>query len=444
MLSIKNMKKVILICSLIVIIACQKDDDFGKSVLYKLKGEKVWSKTFGGSNDETIKSVITTKDGGFLVIGYTKSSDGDVIDASDNIEDAWLSKYNSEGDLLWSKTYGGSLDDYSYSAVELENGDFVVAGYTKSVDGDVSSNLGMHDFFVFKIDFNGNLIWSKTYGYTSHDHAHKIIKTTDNGFFVVGFTDYSGGIGNKNILHGFGEFYGMKLDSNGNMIWDVFFGGTQNDRVFDVVEANDGGYVMVGYSESNDFDATDNHGSYDYWVIKVNSTGDLIWKKSFGGSDLDQAYGISKTRNGNYLIVGTSSSLDGDISSHKGGNDIWVLAINDMGQKIWDKSFGGLQYETANSIKKIHDESFVIVGHTRSNDGDVFNNIGQNDFWVLNIDSGGKLFWEKTFGGTSFDFAYDCTQLLDDNLIIVGETQSSDFDAEVNKGMNDLLIVKIK
>lgn len=438
------MKKALLLYSFLFIISCQQDDSFNKNSSYKYKGEKVWSKTFGGSNDETVKSVISTQDGGFLVIGYTKSIDGDIVDANDNIEDAWLSKFDIEGNLLWSKTYGGSLDDYSYSAVEMDNGEVVVAGYSKSTDGDVPSNLGMHDFFVFKISLSGELIWSKTYGYTSHDHAHKIIKTSDNGLFVVGFTDYSGGIGDRSILHGVGEFYGMKLDSNGNMLWDTFFGGTQNDRVFDVVEANDGGYVMVGYSESNDYDAIDNHGSYDYWVVKVNSSGNLMWKKSYGGSDLDQAYGISKTNSGNYLIVGTSSSLDGDVSNHISGNDVWVIAIDDNGHLIWEKSYGGTQYETVNSIKKLKNDSFVIVGHTRSDDGDVKNLKGENDFWVLNIDSGGKLIWENTFGGSNFDFGYDFTELNDNSLIIVGESQSNDLDVSENKGMKDLLVIKVK
>lgn len=437
------MNKLIIALIIFSIFSCQKDDGFN-DFSYMYRGDKLWSKTLGGSNDENIKSVITTSDGGFLVIGYTKSNDGDIVDAIDNIEDAWLTKYNVDGDLLWSKTYGGTLDDYSYSAVEMDNGEIVVAGYSKSTDGDVPSNLGMHDFFVFKITASGDLIWSKTYGYTSHDHAHKIIKTTDNGLFVVGFTDYSGGIGDKSVLHGVGEFYGMKLDNNGNLLWDTFFGGTQNDRVFDVVEANDGGYVMVGYSESNDFDATDNHGSYDYWVIKVSASGNLVWKKSYGGSDLDQAYGISKTRNGNYLIVGTSSSLDGDITNHIGGNDVWVVAIDDNGHKIWDKSYGGTQYETANSIKKINNDSFVIIGHTRSNDGNVKNLKGENDIWAFNIDSGGKLFWESTFGGSNFDFGYDVAELYDNSLILVGETQSIDFDITQSKGMKDLLIIKVK
>lgn len=439
------MKKITVLVALIFLTSCNDD---GNYVIEKntFQGHKIWSKSYGGSDIEDIHGVVATQDGGFVVVGDTKSNDGDITDKKYALEDIWISKYDADGNIMWSKTYGGSLDDLGYSIIENSNGTLTVAGYSKSSDGDVPSNQGMHDFFIFKTDAQGNLIWSKSNGYMSHDHAHKIINTTDGGYFVVGYIDYAG-IGKNNlakdVLHGVGEFYGQKLDANGNKIWDSYFGGTKNDRVFDVVEANDGGFVMVGYSESNDFDVTDNHGSYDYWVVKINSVGNLVWKKSYGGSELDQAYGIAKNINNTYLITGTSNSLDGDISSNKGANDVWVIQIDDYGKLLWQKSFGGFSFDTSNSIRSISNGNFLISGHTRSTDGDITENKGENDFWAFTISPNGKMLWQKTFGGTNFDFAYDAVEIKDKGFVVVGQTQSNDFDSPQNKGLSDLLIVKI-
>lgn len=435
------MKKVLIILSFILLFSCS--DDSGK--LNYFNGEVQWIKTFGGSDEEIIKAVCATSDGGVVVIGNTKSSGGDITDKRYAQEDIWLSKYNVDGNLVWSKTYGGNLDDLGYSVIENNDLSLTVAGYSKSSDGDVPSNLGMHDFFIFKTDATGNLIWKKSYGFMSHDHAHKIISTSDGGYFVTGYADYSGiGRSGRNILHGVGEYYGIKLDASGEKEWDVYFGGTQNDRVFDVVETSDNDLIMVGYSESNDFDVTDNHGSYDYWVIKINSTGGLVWKKSFGGTGLDQATGIAKSINNTFLITGTSNSNDGDITSNKGNNDVWVICIDGNGTKIWDKSFGGTDFDVANSIKAMSNGNFVISGHTRSSNLDIDNNKGQNDFWVLTISPSGHLLWQNNFGGSNFDFAYDATETADKGIVIVGETESNDGDVIENKGIKDLLIVKVK
>lgn len=455
------MKNLLLILSFLFLISCSKDDNENDTSQNTFDGKLIFAKTFGGSDEEYVRGVTATKDGGFVVVGYTKSNDGSITNKVGLVEDIWLTKYDEKGSPLWSKTYGGSLDDFGYSVTENNDGSLVIAGYSKSSDGDVPSNLGMHDFFIFKTDASGNMIWKKNYGFTSHDHAHKIIATKDGGYFIVGYVDYSGFNRSAfSVLHGVGEYYGIKLNASGEKQWDCYFGGTQNDRVFDVVESNNGGFVMVGYSESNDFDITDNHGSYDYWVVKIDALGNSLWKKSYGGSELDQAYGIAKSINNTYLIVGTSDSSNGDVSLNKGENDVWIISIDDNGTKLWDKSYGGSSSETANSIKVMSNGNFVVSGHTRSTnienttDGhhkvknltnriENLTNRGENDFWVFTISPSGNMLWQNTYGGSNFDFAYDATEILDKGIIIVGETQSNDFDIQNNRGIKDLLIVKV-
>ena len=205
--------------------------------------------------------------------------------------DIWLTKIDGAGNKVWSKTIGGSFNDYGSSIIATSDGNFAIAGYSASKDGDVPGNVGLHDFFICKINQDGVKIWSKNYGFSGHDHAHKIIQTKDGGYFLAGFAEYegiqgSGGdqnngsghqIGHKGlaVLHGSGEFLGVKLDSNGEFQWFRYYGGTQNDVVTDVIQDYDGSYVMVGYSESTNFDITDNKGSYDFWVIKINANGTI-------------------------------------------------------------------------------------------------------------------------------------------------------------------------
>lgn len=417
----------------------------------------VASKTFGGSLDEKIGSVVKTSDGGMIVVGHTNSSDGDINKQYDQI-DIWIIKIDSQGNKVWSKTIGGSKNDYGTSIIATNDGNFIISGYTESSDGIVPSNFGLHDFLVVKINSSGDVIWSKNYGFSGHDHAHKIIQTSDGGYFVVGFSEYSGiegsggtqnngeghEIGHKGVLHGSGEFIGVKIDSQGEFMWYRYFGGTQNDRVNDVVEANDGGFLMVGFSESSDFDINDNKGSYDFWVVKLHSNGSLAWKHNYGGSGIDQAFGVVKTNNNSYLIVGRSNSDDKDISVSLGGFDAWVIHIDDHGHLIWNKSFGGSEFDSAEQIRMLSNGNFGIVGNTRSN----LNNSlkGENDFWFLEVDNkaNSKVYWQKTFGGSNIDIAKDFYQNNNNEIFIVGESQSSDYDVNINRGNNDLWMLKLK
>lgn len=451
-------KVIVLVSAVFFLLACS--DDNSESQLDNFKGELVWNKSFGGSLDEKINSIVSTPDGGMLVLGYTNSNDGDVT-KSKALIDIWLAKFDAAGNLLWNKTIGGSNDDFGYSIIPSNDGNYIIAGYSGSSDGDVPANLGMHDFYIAKITRNGDILWKKNYGFSSHDHAHKVIQTSDGGYFIVGYADYagiegSGGTGNNgeghsmgknnaSALHGVGEYLGIKLDTNGNFQWYRYFGGTNNDRINDVVEANDGGLILVGYSESNNFDITDNKGSYDYWVIKLHQDGMLHWKKNYGGSDIDQAFGIAKTGNNSYLIVGRSNSIDGDITSPKGNFDSWVIHIDDEGKLLWEKSIGGIDYDSANTIKKINNGNFVVVGNSRSSSSTLANK-GENDFWAYEIDKNpnSSIKWQKAFGGSNIDMATDFIQTNANELIIVGETQSNNFDVPMNKGNTDLFMVKLK
>ena len=434
-------------CLLIVLLiftSCKNDDD---NQGFGFQGRIEWAKTFGGSQEDFARSVVQILDGNILVFGNSNSVDGDITDKTSEVSDYWLLKIDMEGTVLWSKTYGGSGEDVGQKVIETPGGGYAIVGYSKSDDLDASNNEGQHDNWILKLDSNGNILWEKSFGYEGHDHAYSVIGTNDGGFFMTGFLDITASDGEGSTVrsnrHGIGEFWCHKLDANGNIEWRNYFGGTNNDRSYDVVQANDGGFVVTGFSESNDFDISNSHGSYDYWVVKLNTIGEIVWEKSLGGSEIDQARSIIKTKDNAYIIAGNSFSIDGDITSNFGSSDYLLVKLSDEGNILWSKNYGGSQFDYATSINESN-EGYIVTGYSKSSDNDVKENFGDNDFWVLKISEQGSLNWQHNFGGSKLDLAYDAVETIDGNIIVVGETESSDVDVDLNKGLKDILVIKIK
>ncbi len=436
----------ILLSIFLMLISCGKDDGGDNP---EINGEIELVKTYGGSDIDEAISVVEANDGSYIVFGTTRSSDGDITDRTGNDSDYWLLKISKTGEIIWSKTYGGSNDESASRITKTTDGGYLLSGYTTSNDGDVSGNEGFQDYWIVKVDSSGNIIWDKNFGYAGSDQAYKAFQTSDGGFFITGFFDVSasGGGGNdlqKGVQHGVGEYWGIKLDANGTKEWRRYFGGTNNDRSYDAWETADGGFLMTGTSESNDFDKTDPKGSYDYWAVRISSAGDLVWTKSFGGEEIDNSYASLKTNDGNYIMVGDSRSIDQDVTSPRGNADAWVVKFDDNGTKIWQKSFGGSQFDTAHSIVQRNNGDYILSGHSRSNDGDLISNNGYNDAWIFVIDQNGNLKFQKTIGGSGLDFTSEAIETSDNKIVSVGNSESSDFDIPSNKGSKDFLIVKLK
>jgi len=452
-----------LVCFVILISSCQNNSDdidptddssqiddttTDDGDVSSFLGEIEWVKTFGGSNEDVASSVVKTLDGGFAVLGHTFSIDGDITDKSTTDSDFWVLRISQEGDIIWSKTYGGTADDKGTSIITTQDGGFAIAGHTRSDDGDVSENAGFHDFWIVKLNASGTILWEKTFGFSGSDQASSIIQTNDGGYFISGFIDVtaSGGEGEdgRAVQHGVGEYWGIKIDENGELEWRRFFGGTNNDRSYQVLQTIDNGFMLVGSSESIDFDVSSPNGSYDYWVVKINSSGDLLWEKSFGGSEIENGYSATATSDGSFVIVGDTRSSDGDITNPKGNADMWLVKYSSSGSLIWQKSFGGSQFDSARSITEVQDTNLLVVGNSRSNDGDALNNYGQNDGWITLIDKNGDLLFELNVGGSQIDFINDAVETNDNKWLLVGDTESSDIDIILNRGAKDVLIIKIQ
>ena len=181
----------------------------------------------------------------------------------------------------------------------------------------------------------------------------------------------------------------------------------------------------------------------DIWLLKTDAQGNMVWQKSFGGSGIDQARKLIKTEDNNYIIVGNSFSNDVDITSNKGGSDYWIIKIDDEGDILWKKNYGGSDFDYATSIKKSKD-GYVLCGYSKSSDTHLSVNYGNNDFWVIKISEEGDLLWQKNFGGSGLDLAYDLVETQNGHIYVIGDTESNDYDIEQNKGAKDLLVVKIK
>lgn len=426
---------------------CSNDDGLFTQTEEPFANEIDFTKTYGGSRNDDAKSIINTSDGGYAILGSTQSMDGDVTGKNNTSFDYWLLKFDDKDNLEWSKTYGGSQDDHGFDLVQTNDGGFALVGYSQSNDGDITQNAGMSDYWVTKVDAQGNLQWQKSFGYVGGDAGTVITLTHDGGFLLTGLLDAfaSGGEGNSfGKLHPGGNYWMIKLDASGNKQWSRHYGGFFTDTAYGAVQTQDNGFIIVGSSDSYEAGLFNNKGTYDFWVIKINQSGDLVWSKNFGGAGIDEARAITAAGDGNYIIVGDARSSDQDVSENKGGADLWMVKINDAGEILWGKIFGGSGYDVARSVMRTQDNGFLISGSTKSSDGDITQNKGLNDAWIIKTTSEGQLMWQKSVGGTALDFAYDAVQKPDNTIISVGHTESNNGDITENKGESDLLIIKLK
>lgn len=437
------MKKILFSFVLFALFSCEKQDVPGENV--PVISEVI--ATFGGSLNEVAQSVVATSDGGFAVLGYAQSNDGDVADKTDDSFDFWLLKFDASANLEWSKTYGGSGDDRGRSLIQTQDGGFLLLGYTSSSDGDVSSNNGSRDIWLVKTDNQGNLSWEQSYGFSGADEGNHLIPTSDGHFLLTGIIDVtaSGGdgiFGRNATRHAGGDYWTLKVTQMGDLVWSRYYGGSFTDTSNGVVETTNQEFIIAGSSDSNDVDITNNKGTYDFWLVKAGTGGDLVWEQSYGGTQIDEARGIVSAGDGNYVVVGDTRSSDTDVSLNNGAADLWIVKISETGTILWNQSIGGTNFDVPRSINPTSDGGFVIAGSSRSSDGAVASNQGQNDAWVVKVSNSGQLISEKTFGGSEIDFAYEAVQLLDGSIVLIGESSSSDGDIMENKGFTDLFIIK--
>jgi uncharacterized delta-60 repeat protein len=317
----------------------------------KSDGTVAWRKAYGGGSWDLASSIQQTTDGGYVVAGYTESFGA-------RRGDFWVLKLNGQGAVSWQKRYGGADWGCANSIQQTSDGSYIMTGRTNSF------GAGNSDFWVLKLNSQGAVSWQKTYGGDEIDCANSIQQTSDDGYIVAGDT-YSFGAGS-------GDFWVLKLKSDGTVSWQKRYGGTDSDLAESIQQTCDGGYIVAGYTGS-----LDTH--WDIYVLKLDSDGAVSWQKRYGGIDNDYAMSIQQTSDGGYIVAGTTGSFGA------GDMDLWVLKLNSDGTVRWQKSYGGTYSDKAPSIQQTSDCGYIVAGYTDSFGAGIL------DFWVLKLRSDGTI-----------------------------------------------------
>jgi len=260
----------------------------------------------------------------------------------------------------WQKSLGGSFYDKGQSVIELSDGGYLIAGNSQSSNHDLAFNHGMFDWWIVRINKAGNIVWKKTLGGTLEDYVRQVIATPDGNFLCIGETQ-----SNNGDVTGYIEsidFWVIKINDSGNVIWKKCYGGTSIDRGYSACVASDGNLMIAGMTESETPYIENNHGISDFLVIKIDLNGDIIWQKTYGGSDVDDCKSIKKTSDGGYLLCGNSRSSNGDLNNNKGELDVWIVKINANGDIQWQTNYGGSKSDYAKAIMEDKNGNFIIAG----------------------------------------------------------------------------------
>jgi hypothetical protein len=420
---------------------------------------KLWDKTYGGPGIDHLFAGVRTADGGFIFGGPTNSgAGGDKTDPfKGGNSDYWIVKMDQFGNKQWDKAYGSAQEDILYSICQTTDGGFLLGGLTQGIgiSGDKTQpGNGDDDFWIVKIDANGNKLWDKTFGGSKTDRINSIKQTADGGFLLAGSSN-SGISGDKTqpsrtVAGGSGDIWILKTDGLGNKLWDKTYGGSNNEGLFDMNLTSDGGVILAGVSNSGiGFEKSQAcQGKEDYWIVKIDAAGNKQWDKTFGGSDEDYGFTIRQITDGGYILGGQSNSnIGGDKSQPtKGWRDIWLLKLDGGGTKVWDKVYGTNALDYFGDIIETSDGGFLFVGFTDSGiNGDKTQiSNGLLDYWVVKLNSAGVKLWDQDYGGSDSDYSPLLFVMPGGGFVIAGESASgiSGDKSQACQGITDFWIIK--
>lgn len=374
-------------------------------------------RTLSGRNKDTFNSAIETNDKELIVVGTSYGADSRFD--TKGAQDAVIVKYDSKGNQQWIKSFGGSENDIFNSVIETKNKELIVVGESRSTNAGFNNN-GVNDAIIVKYDSNGNQLWVKNFGGSSSDCFNSVIEVTD-GFVAVGYSSSTNaGFFNR----GSSDAVIVKYDSNGNQQWVKNYGGSSTDYFKSVTETSDGNIVAVGYTYSSDLEIT-TKGGCDAFIIKYKSTnGYQQWVKGFGGSKADFFNSVIETDDKGIVVVGHSNSTDAGFTN-KGQYDGIIVKYDENGNQLWVRNFGGTSDDSFYSITKTQNEEFIVCGDSMSSGLGVINK-GIYDAIVVKYDKSGNQQWVKNFGGFDFDHFYNITTTHNGGFVAVGESFSSD------------------
>jgi len=357
-----------------------------------------FERTYGGKGNEGASSVQQTSDGGYIIAGTVKG-----INAGPYDYNVLVVKTDSLGDTLWTKTYGGEDMDCGTEVQQTSDDGYIIAGYTRSF------GIGGLDVYLLKLNSSGDTLWTRTYGGTEEDAGFSVQQTSDGGYIIAGST-YSFGVGVS-------DFYLLKTDSSGVMLWTRTYGGFCFDEGFSVQQTSDGGYIITG--ETCSF----GNGNDDVYLVKTNSLGDTLWTRTYGGTYKDWGISVQQTSDDGYIVAGWTWP------SGTAYADAYLIKTNSRGDTLWIKTYGGSGYDDASSVRQTLEGGYIIAGSTSS-----FGPLPE-DVYLIKADHRGDTLWTRTFGGIDVDIGAAVRQTSDGGYIVAGVTYNS-------SGLGDVYLIK--
>jgi hypothetical protein len=377
-----------------------------------------WQNYYGGSGIDSVRSAYLLKNGAVLLSGFSDSTE--LFKQKPRSTDVLEMIISAEGKQLLSGNFGGMGEDRGYSAIETSDNAFVIAGSSASTEGDRGNSFGLWDGWVIKTDKTFNILWEKAYGGKDNDSIREIIEAKDGGYVFCGYTQSS----NLKNHKGGKDFWIVKLDTEGQVVWEKVYGGSRFDMAYSIAQTSDYGFIVVGYTFSFDGDlkGKNNFGNGDWWILKINRYGDIEWSEVYGGSGWDEPRKVCVTSDKGFIITGVTGSHDGNITGNRGGWDVWLLKLNRSGKIEWSKTFGGSKHDKAFALAIDRRGNYFLAGYTTSSDGDISEHFGEMDAWILRVSKTGSLMWEHTFGTSKNECAEAIVQLQDGTYLFAGGT----------------------
>lgn len=402
--------KVFLICFIVLVTAgifgCEPDE-VKPSAPAAASAAELAEFTFGGSGLDQLFDIQWALDGGYLAVGSSTSSDGDVPENKGKT-DLWLVRLNADFQVIWSKTFGSSGYDAGLKIAATQDAKWYVAGYCGAGDGDTPDNKGKSDMWILKVDDEGTMIWSKTLGGIGNDEAHGIAVTTDGGCAVTGYYTANKVVPRKS---GKQDMYIAKLNAEGKFQWGKKFGGTKADFGEDIAVTFDGNYVVGGYSNSNDGDVPLSQGGHNYWFVILDSVGEKKLSRTYGGSQADILSSMKVHPAKGFLLSGSTRSTDGDIKDTIAGKDAWVLRLDDKGEILSSKVISKEGDQVSNDIAPSLAGGFFIGGASTKKS------------WVAKCSAEGALLSERLYGKQGKNIIYAVEELGPNNFLLAGSSE---------------------
>jgi hypothetical protein len=382
--------------------------------------QEEWNRTYGGSSDDVGTYGQQTKDGGYIITGYTSSYGADApfswLIKVQHRGDLWLIKTDAEGQKEWDRTYGGLGKDLGFFVQQTKDEGYIIVGGKKSF-----WIIGSYDLWIIKTDAKGNVLWDRTFGGSGEDLGFSVQQTNDDGYIIAGYTSFTNGK----------KAWIIKIDSQGNKQLDMATGRADSEAA-SIGLTKDGGYIIAGYTPSS------GSGKEDVWLIKTNSKLHWDWLKTFGGPSRDLGLSVQETEDGGYIIAGLTESFGA------GKRDVWLIKTDSKGDREWDRTFGGSNFDSGASVQQTRDGGYIVTGYNTTTIDNVgsysrlFNSDNIGRVWLIKTDSEGIELWNETFGGTRNDWGNSVQETRDGGYIITGVTES------YGAGKEDVWLIKVR